>query len=88
MKTRLSEMERKYTQLQRQYQEMSHHSEINSREIGRLREDNKFLAAINAEFGYENDEFKRKNGELEMENVELKEKLDRFHTYRLPGSLT
>ena len=81
LKTRLSEMERKNSQLKQ-------HSETMSRELSRLREDNVFLAAVNEEFGRENDEFKRKNHELEKENAELKEKLGRFQVYRLPESLT
>jgi hypothetical protein len=44
-----------------------------SREIGRLRDENKFLAEINDVFGKKNDE--------------LQSQLDRYGKYRLPRSL-
>ena len=64
------ELKRKLEQLTAKYERLDKKT---SREIERLRDENKFLAEINDAFGKENDE--------------LQEQLDRYVKYRLPRSL-
>ena len=60
----VSELHMKWLQLKWGNNELTRHTAIVASEIAHLRDDNKFLANINAEFGSENDDLKEEVNEL------------------------
>jgi hypothetical protein len=60
----VSDLRAKCLQLKRQNNELTKHTAVVATEIARLREDNEFLAGVNAEFGSENDDLKEEVNEL------------------------
>ncbi|CAB4409477.1 unnamed protein product [Rhizophagus irregularis] len=60
----VSDLRAKCLQLERRNNELTKHTAVIATEIARLREDNEFLAGVNAEFGSENDDLKEEVNEL------------------------
>ncbi|GET49778.1 hypothetical protein GLOIN_2v1798326 [Rhizophagus irregularis DAOM 181602=DAOM 197198] len=60
----VSNLRAKCLQLKRRNNESTKHTAVVATEIARLREDNEFLAGVNAEFGSENDDLKEEVNEL------------------------
>ncbi|UZO21866.1 uncharacterized protein OCT59_014250 [Rhizophagus irregularis] len=60
----VSDLRAKCLQLERRNNELTKHTAVVATEIARLREDNEFLAGVNAEFGSENDDLKEEVNEL------------------------
>ncbi|GET64202.1 hypothetical protein GLOIN_2v1798326 [Rhizophagus irregularis DAOM 181602=DAOM 197198] len=67
----VSDLRAKCLQLERRNNELTKHTAVVATEIARLREDNEFLAGVNAEFGSE-------NNDLKEEVNELKTKLEQY----------
>ncbi|CAB4401046.1 unnamed protein product [Rhizophagus irregularis] len=62
----VSDLRAKCLQLERKNNELTKHTAVVATEIARLREDNEFLAGVNAEFSSENDDLKEEVNELKM----------------------
>ncbi|GET56197.1 hypothetical protein GLOIN_2v1847017 [Rhizophagus irregularis DAOM 181602=DAOM 197198] len=60
----VSDLRAKCLQLERRNNELTKHTAVVATEIARLREDNEFLAGVNAEFSSENDDLKEEVNEL------------------------
>ncbi|UZO29374.1 uncharacterized protein OCT59_022853 [Rhizophagus irregularis] len=60
----VSDLRAKCLQLERRNNELTKHTAVVATEIARLREDNEFLAGVNAEFGSENDDLKEEVNKL------------------------
>ncbi|CAB5372139.1 unnamed protein product [Rhizophagus irregularis] len=63
---KVSNLRAKCLQLERRNNELTKHTAVIATVIAHLREDNEFLAGVNAEFGSENDDLKEEVNELKM----------------------